>query len=178
MAYFTLVIPNEPNATAYDEAYPTRSTELYSHALHNIIQDMDDNAWILDDGKPSSTQMASIELFINTCLEAVYDYAANALTNFRDHGTPDVVKPTTALLGYSGYLASYTWGNRSLYQIYWRCYSAIWAIYFLWKFEDPIRLKEYIRDLLLAWPLNDVTVELNTEAGQNMRVYPSWAGIE
>ena len=55
------------------------------------------------------------------------------------------------------------------------CYKMMYRIYYLWETEeDPLRIKDYIRDMLLAWPLHDIEIQLNEEAGKSLRVYPVW----
>lgn len=179
MGYTTLSVV-APHATAYDEDYPTRSTENYSHALHEILQDMEDatGAWYFDDNTPSASEFTTFRAWVHDEIEDVFDYAEGAIDTYRSSGTPTLAKPTATDVpafvsqAYEGILEA---GLRLTIEIY----KVKYFIYYMWKTEeDPLLLKEKLQELLIAWPLLDTTIELSSELGQQFKVYPSWKNAD
>lgn len=175
MGYVDLSVSVAPHATAYDEDYPTRNTEQYSNVLHNILQDMDDQGnWWLDDGVPSAGYIATPAERIHDMIEDVFDYAALGIANYRATGNPNLSKPTYTSVGRPGVVV-YPDVRQAEWRVYCECLKMMYRIYYLWETEeDPLRIKDYIRDMLIAWPLQDVEIQLNEEAGKSLRVYPVW----
>ena len=59
------------------------------------------------------------------------------------------------------------------------CYKMMFMIYYMWKTEeDPLLLKEKLQELLVAWPLQDIAIDLNDETGTQLKVYPQWKNLE
>jgi len=178
MAHFTLSI-NAPTLSAYDPDNPTQATEELNLQLHNVLQDMEDSGWKLDDDKLVGGAWTTIESNIFTALKVVHDYAALAITNYRDHGTPDIAVPTTASLSALNYNGDYAFVAKFQLTLWKQCYSMLLAIYYLWQTEeDPLRIKDYIRDMLMAWPLQDIAIDLNDETGTSLKIYPQWKNLE
>lgn len=167
-----------PHATAYDEDYPTRSTENYSHALHEILQDMEDDSWIITDHVLDSTGMSTLVGSLHDMIEDVFDYADDAITGYRASGDPNLTKPTKTSLTQPGQ-RSYYRHNEILVKTYVECMKMMYLIYYMWETEeDPLLLKEKLQELLIAWPLLDTTIELSSELGQQFKVYPSWKNVD
>lgn len=179
MGYTSLDV-TAPHATAYDEDYPTRSNENYAHSLHNILQDMEDasGTWYLYDNVPTAAQITGVTGYIHGMIEDVFDYAAGAIDTYRDTGTPTLTEPLVDSLD-----APIAYADENLQKILWQTYQQgmkiMYFIYYLWKTEDdPLLLKEKLQELLVAWPLLDTTIELNTETGQSLKFYPSWKNVD
>ena len=178
MAKFLYSQLTPPDATAYDASYPTRSTELYSNECHQILATMSSNGFLFDDGIPEGADRDNILANIRDMVSDVTVYATAAITNFRDHGSPDLLPPdentiTLPLISY------YREPQQLLLSLYAKSISVCWTLYYLWcTEEDPLRIKDYIRDMLLAYPLNDLTIALNEEGGSSIRIFPSWNEIE
>lgn len=177
---YTALNVTAPNSTAYDDAHPTRSTENYAHALHDILQDMEDAAgtWYIYDNVPTAAQISGVMTYIHNAIEDVFDYAAGAIDTYRTSGTPILAHPTAASI------ASPTgWADKTLQERVWKTYSEcikiMYFIYYMWKTEDdPLLLKEKLQELLIAWPLTDTEIILNEEGGQSLHVVPSWKNVD
>jgi len=179
MGYTTLAV-TAPHATAYDEDYPTRSTENYAHALHNILQDMEDAVgdWYLHDDYTNATTHANAFARIHDMIEDAFDYVEAAIDTYRSTGTPTLAKPTKTTIA-----APYQWFGEHLNKAQWECYTQCMKVcyfaYYMWKTEeDPLLLKEKLQELLLAWPLTDTEITLNEEGGQTMRITPAWKNVD
>lgn len=179
MGYTTLSVIL-PHATPYDEAYPTRSMENYSHALHEILQDMEDagGSWYLTDGNVSSTTQALHTGWIHDMIEDVFDYAASAIEQHRLGFPPGLAKPTKTLVRTPGECV-YPLIQAKHYDCYIACMQMCYKIYYMWETEeDPLLLKEKLTELLISWPLTDTEIFLNEEAGQSLRVIPAWKNVD
>lgn len=179
MSYINMIVDVAPNATAYDEDYPTRSTELYNHTLHELLVDMDDGgSWYLNDKCPSSSEWASYRETACAVIEDVFDYADLAITTHRTPGTPALSKPAHSSLP-GPIVFIYDIFNEAYTKLYTEAYKFMWFIYYMWMTEeDPLLLKEKLQELLIAWPLMDTTIDLQTESGQTIRMYPSWKSVD
>jgi hypothetical protein len=178
MAYADLSITG-PTLSAYDPDNPTQATEELNLQLHNILQDMEDAGWRITDDLLLSGSWTVLEQWIVNCLDTVYDYAAQAIADYRNGDPISITIPTVSSLAVGGLTAYYPEVNAFQMRFLGECYKMMFVIYYLWKTEDdPLRIKDYIRDMLLAWPLNDITIDLGSESGSSMRLYPSWKGIE
>jgi hypothetical protein len=167
-----------PHATAYDEDYPTRSTENYSHALHEILQDQEDDGWIITDHVLDFSGMSTVIGSIHDMIEDVFDYAAAAITGYRSSGDPGLTKPTKTSLTQPGLRSYYRFAEITV-KTYAECMKMLYLIYYMWETEeDPLLLKEKLQQLLIAWPLLDTTIELSSELGQQFKVYPSWKNAD
>jgi len=180
MGYSALAV-TAPHATAYDEDYPTRSTENYAHSLHDILQDMEDAAgtWYLTDQNIAAADMQWYEQYIlHANIKTVFEYAEGAIDTYRSTGTPTLVEPAwDDLAGHT--TGKYPEMNRLQWENYRDCMKMMYFIYYMWKTEeDPLLLKEKLQELLVAWPLLDTTIELNTETGQSLKFYPSWKNVD
>jgi len=170
-----------PNATAYDADYPTRSTELYCNVMHNILQDCDDSGqWWISDDVTSTTRKALIAAWIHDNTEAVFDYAAAAIEDHRNEDPISITEPTGST---PVAIPPEIYFNEVVKAELWRMYASfqrtLYIIYYMWKTEeDPLLLKEKLQELLIAWPLHDITVELNEDMGQQFKVYPSWKNAD
>ena len=178
MAFTTLSVV-APHATAYDEDYPTRSTENYSHALHEVLQDMEDATnWYLSDQVPATAVRNSIIQKIHDMVEAVFDYAEDAIEGWRATQTPGLSKPTWESID-APLINVYSKFALIEYQVWSDCIKKMYMIYYMWETEeDPLLFKEKLQELLIAWPLLDTTIELNSELGQEFKVYPSWKNAD
>lgn len=181
MGATNLVIDVNPNATAYDEDYPTRSTELLNHQLHEMLVDMNDATgdWRLEDGlvNSSTTRQAYLE-WIHDLIEDVFDYAEGAIDTYRTSGTPTLSHPAYTDLPLP-HLTGYPHRIQEQYKLYQEGMKIMYFIYYMWKTEtDPLLLKEKLQELLIAWPLMDTTIDLQTESGQTIRMYPSWKNVD
>jgi len=178
MASFTLAV-TAPHATAYDSDYPTRSTENYSHALHDVLQDMEDAGFKVADGSLLSAERTNLKNAIHDSIEGVFDYAEDAIQGWRASSDPGLTKPSVATTTLTWYYTNVQWINEFYLKLHAETYRMKYLIYYMWETEvDPLLLKEKLQELLIAWPLTDLTVELNTEAGQEMKVYPSWKNVD
>lgn len=175
MGYIDLAIDPSPSGTGYDDSLPTRNNELLAAQIHNTIQDMGDSGfWYLYDGVNNATDKTEIKTNIRTWVKAVFDYALSAIQQFRASGTVTLVEPTASDFGNP-------WHDFELpaAQMQWdlwkECMKMKYLIYYLWQSEeDPLRVKDYIRDMLIAWPLLDTTISLKDEGGSELKIYPSW----
>ena len=176
---YTALNVTAPHATAYDASYPTRSTENYSHALHDILQDMEDAAgiWYLRDNYPTGAELATYTGYIHDMIEDVFDYANGAITTYRATGTPTLSKPTKSLI--TAAINIYEPVNNLLLEVYTDCMKMCYKIYYMWKTEDdPLLLKEKLQELLISWPLTDTEIILNEEGGQSMHIVPAWKNVD
>ena len=177
---YTVLNVTAPHATAYDADYPTRSTENYSHQLHEILQDMEDAAgiwYIQDDYVNSSTDLGVLSGYVHDMIEEVFDYAEGAIDTYRATGTPVLSKPTKTTVTIQTSL--YTDWAKTLMECYASCMKVCYLVYYMWKTEeDPLLLKEKLQELLVAWPLLDTTIELQNDMGQSFKVYPSWKNCD
>ena len=179
MSYAALDV-TAPHATAYDEDYPTRSTENYAHALHDILQDMEDasGTWYLSDGNVLSATQNVLTGYIHDMIEDVFDYAEGAIDTYRNTGTPVLAHPTKTTIRLPGESVYQAW-SAPLAECYISCMKVCYLVYYMWKTEeDPLLLKEKLQELLIAWPLLDTTVELNSDLGQQFKIYPSWKNAD
>jgi len=168
-----------PNATAYDSSYPTRSTELYCNVMHNLLQDMDDQGdfWAVDGVMETGVRSAVYEWWHDT-IEEVFDYADTAISDHRTPQTISISKPTKTSVTLPT-ITVYPEYEVRMWDHYAYCMKMMYLIYYMWKTEtDPLLLKEKLQELLVAWPLHDITVELNEDMGQQFKVYPSWKSAE
>ena len=179
MAHTKVEITTAPNSTAYDASYPTRSTELYCNQVHNVLQDLDDAGdWWISDRVPSATTQNDIETWVHDTIEDVFDYAAQAIEDHRAEDEISITKPTkTSISEPTVWL--YNLYTPWMWKHYADCMRYMYLIYYMWKTEnDPLLLKEKLQELLIAWPLQDTTIELNEDMGQQFKVYPSWKSAE
>lgn len=169
----------EPHATPYDSEHPTRSTENYSHALHDILQDMEDaGPWYIFDGVPVSQQITNMKAQVFIMLEAVFDYAAGAIETYRETGTATLAKPSYVNLTPLDLIYTPAFGAINA-KLYVECASMMWKVYYMWKTEeDPLLLKEKLQELLVAWPLTDTEIILSEEGGQTLKIVPAWKNVD
>lgn len=178
MALSTLVV-TAPHATAYDAAFPTRSTENYAHGLHEILQDMEDaGPWYLTDLTVSTTVRDNVLKNITDNCGVVFDYAAEAIEEHRADTPITILKPLWNDLSVPVspiYKKTYELQIKN----YIDCMQMMFKIYYMWKTEeDPLLLKEKLQELLLAWPLTDTEIILNEEGGQSLHVVPAWKNVD
>jgi len=176
----TTLAVTAPHATPYDADYPTRSTENYSHALHDILQDMEDatGEWYLSDGVTSSAELNLFMERVHDNIETVFNYAEGAIDTYRATGTATLTAPAwdDLLLPYYRFYPEVHMLGLNNYN---ECMKMMYFIYYMWKTEeDPLLLKEKLQELLIAWPLLDTTIELSSELGQQFKVYPSWKNAD
>jgi len=178
MATTTLVV-TAPHATSYDADYPTRSVENYAHALHDILQDMEDaGPWYLGDEIPSTAENLTIRTRMWDMVKAVFDYADTAITGWRASETPGLTEPTATLLE-KPVTVKYVLTGQIQWQLWADCMKMLYKIYYMWATEeDPLLLKEKLQELLLAWPLTDMEISLNDTMGQSLRVVPAWKNVD
>jgi len=179
MASTTLAV-TAPHATAYDSDWPTRSTENYSHTLHDILQDMEDEGtWYLTDETPATSDINTICTYIHDVINDVFDYCEGAIDTYRSTGTPTLSEPTvTSPIAKPGFRL-YPQINSRLLQLYAEGMKICYFVYYMWKTEeDPLLLKEKLQELLVAWPLTDTQITLNEEGGQTLRVTPAWKNVD
>lgn len=178
MSYFNLVT-DLPHATAYDAAFPTRSTENYAHQLHEILVDMDDAGyWWITDNTPSDGELGLHQAWIRNAVKVVFDYAEGAISTFRATGTPTLAEPTTNEIAIH-YGAQYPELQKQQLYIISACYKIMYLIYYMWKTEDdPLLLKEKLTELLISWPLTDTEIILSEEGGSQLRVVPAWKNVD
>jgi len=177
---YTTVDVTAPHGTAYDEDYPTRSTENYAHSLHNILQDMEDAAgdWYLTDGYPSTAHTTAFLENLHDNIEVVFDYADSAITEHRAEESITLSKPVYDDLSW-GVIGLYPVYAKAVLDNYKECMQMMYKIYYMWKTEeDPLLLKEKLQELLVAWPLTDTEITLNEEGGQTMRITPAWKNVD
>lgn len=178
MGAFTISVA-APHATAYDSNNPTRSTENLNHELHEVLQDMEDNSFIVTDNCPTSTVRSNWLDYMYNNIEEVWDYANDAITNYRTSGSPALAKPTKTKIGAPNQFINYPWLYKIASDLYIRATQTLFFIYYMWESEeDPLLLKEKLQELLIAWPLMDTTIDLQTESGQTIRMYPSWKNVD
>ena len=138
MSYTSLAV-TAPHATAYDEDYPTRSTENYAHSLHNILQDMEDatGGWYLHDGYPSAAHITAIEAWIRDAVKVVFDYAESAIEEHRAEQTITLSEPsTTEFDPPPNYL--YPVFQEIELKLETECYKTMYLIYYLWNLKKTI----------------------------------------
>jgi hypothetical protein len=179
MSYTTLSVV-APNATSYDEDYPTRSTENYSHALHEILQDMEDaaGAWYFFDGTVDSATRDAYLQRIHAMTEDVFDYAEGAIDTYRD-GALELAAPAWNTIVAPNIGVLHPKLQEQMFKHYDGCMKVCFFIYYMWKTEeDPLLIKEKLQELLIAWPLLDTTIELSSELGQQFKIYPSWKNAD
>jgi len=172
MAYATLVV-TAPTGTTYDSENPTQGTEELNMTLHAILQDMEDAGFLLNDGTIEAGHWTTLENWIVSQLDIVFDYAAQAIEDHRNEDPISITIPTASKLAAHTYNAYYPSVNAFSMNFLTDCYKMLFMIYYMWKTEtDPLRLKDYIRDMLLAWPLQDITLDLSDDGGNQIRVHP------
>jgi hypothetical protein len=178
MAYSSLSV-TAPTGTTYDPENPTQGTEELNMTLHAILQDMEDaGLWYLHDDYVGATPQTNATQRIHDMIEDAFDYVEGAIDTYRENGTPTLAKPTATTI-----VAPYQWFQEHLNKAQWECYTQCMKVcyfaYYMWKTEtDPLRVKDYIRDMLLAWPLQDVTIDLADDGGSQIKLYPQWNNIE
>lgn len=177
MAYIDLAIDPSPSGEGYDDSLPTQNNELLAAQIHNTLEDMDDSGtWYISNDDLSTNDKNAIASALYDNMEVVFNYAKTAITNFRATGSPGIAKP----VAYSVLTRPlYSW-NKTAQKIQWEnyntCLRMMWAIWYMWGTEtDPLRIKDYIRDMLVAWPLMDTTISLKDEGGSELKIYPSWS---
>lgn len=178
MAYTTIEV-QDVHVTPYDEDYPTRSTENLNWNLHAQLVNMEDaGPWYMTDQSPSNAERNNLIDWMAGNIERVFEYAQLAVSTYKATGTPAIAEPALNDFQYPSY-RQYSRLYDMQFKIFMDCWKVEYMIYYLWKTEDdPLLIKEYLRDLLNAWPLMDTTIELSDETGQSFRVYPSWKNIE
>lgn len=179
MSFTKMEITTAPNGTAYASDNPTRSTELYCNQVHNVLQDMDDAGdWYMRDDAYGPSVRDACATYVHEIVEDVYDYAASAIEDHRAEDPIGLTKPTTTTLTkptgtYYPLLDEIKW------RVYTEAFKIMFFIYYMWKTEeDPLLIKEKLRELLVAWPLLDTTIELASDLGQQFKVYPSWKNAD
>ena len=179
MAYTALSIV-APTLSEYDPDNPTQATEELNLALHNILQDMEDatGTWYLTDGVPTAADAAFFFGYVHDVIEDVFDYAKGAIETYRSTGTPTLAKPTKTTISNFSVIWYPLWSAEA-FKVYAEGLKMCYLIYYMWKTEtDPLRVKDYIRDMLLAWPLQDIAIDLNDETGTSLKIYPQWKNLE
>lgn len=179
MAFIEIGTVASPHATPYDEDYPTRSTENLNHALHTILKAMDtQGAWYLVDNYPTSSDLATFVTWIRGMVKDVFDYADSAITNHRLDLPPGLSEPTTGMFtAFTGKKYS-TWMTEVI-RTNVECMAMAYKIYYMWMTEeDPLLLKEKLREILLAWPLTDMEINLGDDMGQQLKIIPVWKNID
>lgn len=175
MPYIDLNIDPAPSGVGYDDEFPTQNNELLAAQIHNTLQDMEDEYWRIGAG-PTDYYQAIMRSGIRDQIKVVFDYAKTAIHNFRTIGVPGISEPTAALFSTISYSDTYPETTGPCIQLYIECMKMMYRIYYLWQTEeDPLRIKDYIRDMLIAWPLMDTTIALKDEGGSELRIYPSWS---
>lgn len=176
---FTSLVCAPPHATAYDEAYPTRSTENYAHALHIILEDMKDAGWSIDDGEWSNSHANTFAALMRTNIKTVFDYAKQAITNHRASTPTGLSEPVYSDVYWSSATQTYKFFKKALYNNAHECIAMMYKIYYMWETEeDPLLIKEKLQELLIAWPLTDTEIILNEEGGSKIRVVPAWKDVD
>lgn len=178
MAYSTLSV-TAPTGTTYDSENPTQGTEELNMTLHAILQDMEDaGAWLLTDERPDATQRTAFLSDVFSMVDEVFDYAEGAISTYRDTGTATLAAPTSSTINPPG-TNVYPELTKQAYQVWVSCTKIVFLIYYMWKTEtDPLRVKDFIRDMLLAWPLQDVAINLKDEGGSELKVFPAWNNLD
>jgi len=179
MAYQALSV-TAPTLSAYDPDNPTQATEELNLALHNILKDMDDatGTWWLSDGVMTTGQSAPHRASVVAMIGAVFDYCEGAISTYRDTGTATLTRPINTTIP-TPYVSGCPGPDDILNQVYIQCQKVCHFVYYLWKTEtDPLRVKDFIRDMLMAWPLQDIAIDLNDETGTQLKVYPQWKNLE
>lgn len=179
MSYTALNV-TAPHATAYDASYPTRSTENYAHALHDILQDMEDGTgiWYLHDGFPHTSVYEAVRDYIHDAIEDVFDYADTAITGWRASETPGITKPTKTSITMPPNIL-YMEDRLICVRVYSECIKMLYKIWYMWGTEeDPLLLKEKLQELLIAWPLTDSEIFLNEDGGQSIHIVPAWKNVD
>lgn len=177
MAYFTLSVA-APTLSAYDPDNPTQATEELNIQLHNILQDMEDAGFYIAENRMDTTALQGARSAMRDMTKNVFDYAKSAIHNYRDTGDPNLSEPV-----YTGVTApvytQYHAAAIAQWQHYATCIKIMYMIYYLWETEDdPLLLKEYIRSMLLAWPLQDIQINLADDSGSQLKIFPAWRHIE
>jgi hypothetical protein len=175
MGYIDLAIDPEPSGVGYDDAYPTENNERLAAQIHNTLEDMADSGyWYLTDKVPSVTQFTGLMVVVRAVIKNVFDYADSAITQYRATGSVTLSEPAASDFGYPlGYADESM--EREIIRTYVQGLKIKYAIYYMWQTEtDPLRIKDYIRDMLVAWPLLDTTISLKDEGGSELKIYPSW----
>lgn len=177
MAHISLSI-DAPTLSAYDPDNPTQATEELNLQLHNILQDMETAGWYLEDMRIDDTDLTNWKSVSFGMMQDVFSYAADAIASFRSTGDPDLAAPLAGDISNWTAWASSPLVGRAL-DLWISCMKIKHLIYYMWETEeDPLRVKDYIRDLLISWPLTDLTVELKDEGGSELKIYPSWKNLE
>lgn len=178
MAHTPLVV-TAPHATPYDATYPTRSTENYAHALHEILQDMEDVSWDISDENITTTDIENFTYYWNGMMNHVFDYAAQAIDEHRDEVTITIAEPEYDDMSIPHAYIKFNPWYLKFCDVWIDCMKMKWKIFYMWKTEsDPLLLKEKLTELLIAWPLTDTEITLNEEGGQSMRIVPAWKNVD
>lgn len=178
MAYVALAV-TAPTGTTYDSENPTQGTEELNMTLHAILQDMEDANFVLNDDCIPAGHWTTIENWMVAEIDKLFDYAAQAIEDYRAEDPISITIPTSSMFAGHTYAAQYPSFNKFQFTFLASLYKMAFLIYYLWKTEtDPARVKDYIRDMLLAWPLQDIAINLKDEGGSDLRVYPQWNNLE
>jgi len=178
MPYLVLSI-DAPTLSAYDPDNPTQATEELNLQLHNILQDMEDSSWKLNDGVISAGHWTTFGTWLVAQLGVVFDYAAQAIADHRADDPISIIRPTASAIPAHTYVSYYPSINTFMMKFLADCYKMMFMIYYMWKTEeDPLLLKEKLQELLVAWPLQDIAIDLNDETGTQLKVYPQWKHLE
>lgn len=179
MSSITFTISASPHGTAYDVDHPTRSTENYSHAMQSLLEDLSDaSPWKIADGIPSSGFKSNERAYLFGVAEDVFDYAEQAINDHRAEETISITKPIVTSIATPPEMYDSA-ANANLTNAYNSGMKMLWLIYYMWKTEeDPLLLKEKLQELLIAWPLQETTIELADDLGQQFKIYPSWKNAD
>lgn len=177
MAYFTLSIA-APTLSAYDPDNPTQATEELNLQLHNILQDMEDGSWYLSDEVYTAAEGTYFRQYAHYVCQTVFNYAKSAIVAYRSETPIPLTEPTyNSFSPPSGMVCKFL--QQKAFDMFTQGMKMLYFIYYMWKTEeDPVRIKDYIRDMLLAWPLQDISIDLKDEGGSQLRVYPTWNELE
>jgi hypothetical protein len=178
MASYTLDISPSPSLSAYDPDNPTQATEELNLALHNMLVAMESAGWKMSDDIPATSDIEGALYYCFGIISGVFDYADQAITNFRAKDPTGLSEPliTTITVPTPSVYPELT---RLMMEHWLLGIKALYFIYYLWETEDdPLRVKDFIRDMLIAWPLLDTTIELRDEGGSALRVFPQWRNLE
>jgi hypothetical protein len=167
MAKFQFDLALAPSLSAYDSDNPTQATEELSIALHNYLAALDTANYQVCDGIPDYSVTGAVLENIRGNTEAVFTYAKTAIEGWRESETPGIETPDSNDL-YTPTTTGYAWLDAIQISHYNFCYKVLFTIW----------IKDYIRDMLLAWPLQDISIDLAEDSGSQLRIYPTWKNLE
>jgi hypothetical protein len=178
MAY-TLLSIDAPTLLGYDSENPTQATEELNLQLHNVLQDMEDaGVWYMSDECPPTAHADTAGSYIVANYKITFLYAKQAIENHRAGSPTGLAEPNHDDY-YWTISYPYIYVRKALFQSAMEAVQMAWKIYYMWETEDdPLLIKDYIRDMLLAWPLQDISIDLKDEGGSSLRVYPQWNNLE